>query len=313
MATVNLGSIKFKWKGTYAGGTAYTVDDVVSYNGSSYICILASTGNLPTNATYFEQMSQKGTDADLLSIASTAQGDIYYNNGGAIARLGAGTSGEFLKTQGAGANPVWASAGGGLQSVQAFTSSGSHTYTKPAGITKIKVYVTGAGGGGGGSASSYTRSSGSGGASGATAIKLIDATSITTVSVTVGAGGTGNSNGNTGQSGGTSSFGAYCSANGGLGGYSAGSYSGAPPLASATGGDLNLTGQGTNYSMENGNGAIVASNGGGSFWSGGGSGAYTAVGSAGKNGSGGGGGSGNSANNAGGSGGDGVVFVEEYK
>ena len=37
MATVNLGSIKFNWKGTYAGGTAYKVDDVVSYNGSSYI------------------------------------------------------------------------------------------------------------------------------------------------------------------------------------------------------------------------------------------------------------------------------------
>ena len=109
MATVNLGSIKFKWKGTYSGATAYTIDDVVEYNGSSYICILASTGNLPTNATYFEQMSQKGTDADLLSIASTAQGDIYYNNGGAIARLGAGTSGQALVTNGAGANPSWGS------------------------------------------------------------------------------------------------------------------------------------------------------------------------------------------------------------
>jgi hypothetical protein len=53
-------------------------------------------------------MSQKGTDADLLNITSTAQGDIYYNNGSAIARLGAGTSGQFLKTQGTSANPVWA-------------------------------------------------------------------------------------------------------------------------------------------------------------------------------------------------------------
>ena len=52
-------------------------------------------------------MSSKGTDADLLNIASTAQGDIYYNNGSAIARLGAGTSGQFLKTQGTGANPTW--------------------------------------------------------------------------------------------------------------------------------------------------------------------------------------------------------------
>ena len=35
---------------------------------------------------------------------------------------------------------------GGLVSMQAFTSSG--TWTKPAGVTKIKVYVTGGGGGG---------------------------------------------------------------------------------------------------------------------------------------------------------------------
>ena len=41
------------------------------------------------------------------------QGDIlYYGASGAPARLGFGTSGDFLKTQGTGANPVWASAGG---------------------------------------------------------------------------------------------------------------------------------------------------------------------------------------------------------
>ena len=63
---------------------------------------------------YWEQMSQKGTDADLINITGTVQGDLYYNNGGAIAILGAGTSGYFLKTQGTGANPIWAEAGGGL-------------------------------------------------------------------------------------------------------------------------------------------------------------------------------------------------------
>ena len=51
MATVNIGSLRFDWKGAYNGSTAYVKDDVVSYNGSSYICILASTGNLPTNTT----------------------------------------------------------------------------------------------------------------------------------------------------------------------------------------------------------------------------------------------------------------------
>ena len=110
MATVNLGSIKFKWKGTYAGGTAYTIDDVVSYNGSSYICIQASTGNLPTNATYFEQMSSagtNGTDGTDLTTTLTTQGDILYRDGSGLARLGAGTSGQVLQTGGTGANPSW--------------------------------------------------------------------------------------------------------------------------------------------------------------------------------------------------------------
>lgn len=43
-------------------------------------------------------------------IGSAAQGDILYRDAAGWARLGAGTSGQFLKTQGAGANPTWASA-----------------------------------------------------------------------------------------------------------------------------------------------------------------------------------------------------------
>lgn len=44
----------------------------------------------------------------VVTVGSDAQGDIYYRNaGGSIARLGPGTSGQFLKTQGAAANPIW--------------------------------------------------------------------------------------------------------------------------------------------------------------------------------------------------------------
>jgi len=110
MATINLGAIKFKWQGAYNAGTAYTVDDVVSYNGSSYICILASTGNLPTNATYWEQMSSagtNGTDGTDLTTTLTTQGDIVYRDASGLARLGAGTSGQVLQTNGTGANPSW--------------------------------------------------------------------------------------------------------------------------------------------------------------------------------------------------------------
>lgn len=41
-------------------------------------------------------------------IGSAAQGDILYRDASGWARLGAGTSGYFLKTQGSGANPTWA-------------------------------------------------------------------------------------------------------------------------------------------------------------------------------------------------------------
>jgi len=41
-------------------------------------------------------------------VGSAAQGDILYRNGASWVRLGAGTAGFFLQTQGAGANPQWA-------------------------------------------------------------------------------------------------------------------------------------------------------------------------------------------------------------
>ena len=52
MATIDLGKIKLVWRGTYAGGTAYTVDDVVQHTDggikSSFICTTNSTGNAPS-------------------------------------------------------------------------------------------------------------------------------------------------------------------------------------------------------------------------------------------------------------------------
>jgi len=134
MATVNLGNIKFKWKGTYSGATAYTVDDVVLYNGSSYICILASTGNLPTNATYFEQMSAKGTDGTNgtngtdLTTTLTTQGDLVYRDGSGLQRLGAGTAGQVLQTGGAGANPSWGTLSSDFVLLDSITFSGATTY-----------------------------------------------------------------------------------------------------------------------------------------------------------------------------------------
>ena len=48
------------WKGEYSGSTAYTVGDFVTYQGSCYTCVQNSTGNLPTNTTYWKLVAQKG-------------------------------------------------------------------------------------------------------------------------------------------------------------------------------------------------------------------------------------------------------------
>ena len=137
MATVNLGRIKFVWQGAYSGATAYVADDVVSYNGSSYICILASTNNLPTNATYWSLMAQSGTD--ITSLAGLAQGDVLYYNGTSWVRLGAGTSGQFLKTNGSGANPAWATVQPSAIAQVVINSSTTITTN-----TSQSTYVTGA-------------------------------------------------------------------------------------------------------------------------------------------------------------------------
>lgn len=48
--------------GAYNAATAYKKNNVVSYNGSSYMATQNTTGNLPTNATYWRLLAQKGVD-----------------------------------------------------------------------------------------------------------------------------------------------------------------------------------------------------------------------------------------------------------
>jgi hypothetical protein len=97
MATVTLGNIKFNWKGPYNNSTAYVVDDVVSSGGSSYVCILASTGNAVSNGTYWQIMSAAGTDGTDVGATLTTQGDILYRDGSGLQRLAKGTAGQVLK------------------------------------------------------------------------------------------------------------------------------------------------------------------------------------------------------------------------
>jgi len=130
--------------------------------------------------------------------------------------------------------------GGGNYAMQVFTDTTptGTTWTKPANLVAVKVTVVG---GGGGLLAPPTTTAGGGGGGGAT-IEYIPAPSIPgPVTVTVGAAG-----GTTAPtlSGGTSSFGAFCSATGGAG--SAGSG------GAGTGGTINFTG-GTGGTNRSGN------------------------------------------------------------
>lgn len=324
MATIDLGKVAFVWKGTYNSGTTYEEKDVVQYTDSgelsSYIYVNASSasGQTPStggtvNTTYWSKMAG-GTS---LSVGNNKV--VTTDSSGNVSSVALGSAGQALKVNSGATGFEFGDTGGGLQSIQTFTANG--TYTKPSGINRLKVIVTGGGGGGGGGENNWN--SMSAGGAGGTAIKVIDATSITTETVTVGAGGSGasgGSSGTTGGAGGTSSFGSHCSATGGhagLGNNNPASYT----SGVGSGGDINITGghaqgfQGGDGTTDQAGGSI----GGASYWGGGGmagaNGGQYAGGAGQAYGSGGGAGDhdGGSTYGGGGAGKAGIVYIEEYK
>lgn len=100
--TVNLGKIAFVWKGTYAAGTTYAKQDVVAYNGGTYVSLVDSnTGNTPAALTAYWQLAAQGVS----SITTTA-GQVIYNNGTSLVGLPIGTAGQVLTVNSSG-YPAW--------------------------------------------------------------------------------------------------------------------------------------------------------------------------------------------------------------
>ena len=77
---------------------------LVSAGGGSVSFVTPSTGSNRTVTLPDADVTigAKNSDAVL-----TTQGDILYQDGSGLQRLAPGSSGKYLKTQGAGANPVW--------------------------------------------------------------------------------------------------------------------------------------------------------------------------------------------------------------
>ncbi len=125
MATVNLGKVKLKWRGTYAGGTAYTPDDVVEYTDgsvtSSYICVTASTGNAPSSGGSVHSSWNYMAKGQATS-PTTTQGDIIVRGASADQRLGVGSAGQALLVNSSGNGLEYGTAGRVLN-VQTFVNN----------------------------------------------------------------------------------------------------------------------------------------------------------------------------------------------
>ena len=129
MATIDLGKIKFNWRGTYAGGTAYVPDDVVYYVdgsvGSSYMCVANTTGNAPSSGGTLHASWQYLAKGQATS-PTTTQGDIIVRGASADGRLAIGSAGQVLKVN-SGANGLEYGTGFGGSHYVAYQQELHHT------------------------------------------------------------------------------------------------------------------------------------------------------------------------------------------
>jgi hypothetical protein len=85
MATIDIGKIKPVFKGTYDNSTAYVLDDIVYYNGSSYVAKASTTGNLPTDTTKWNVLASGSGGIWDSTLALGTAGKIVQVNSGATA------------------------------------------------------------------------------------------------------------------------------------------------------------------------------------------------------------------------------------
>lgn len=334
------------------GGTGSFATTIAANAVTNEKLATAADGTIKSNISGSTATPSDNTITAVLDkLFGTTQGSVIYRGASSWAALTPGTSGNFLKTQGAAANPVWDSIPGGgdmlstnnLSDVssaatsrsnlsafgsinkQVFTTSG--TYTPSAGMLYAIIECVGGGGGGGGAqgVASQSYGAGGGGAGGYSRVIVTAADIGASKAVTIGAGGAGGSAGaNNGTAGGSSGVGSLCGAVGGAGGGYGNSsqvpLGGLGGAAASGTGDLKASGApGHQGAYVSGTGTVASGGAGGaSHFGGGGRGGFsttTGAGSAATSYGAGGGGAmvhNSTSTAAGGAGADGVVMITEF-
>ena len=122
-----------------ATGVAMSGDATIAEDGAVTVSSSATAATVTDNAITLAKL-EDGTQGDVL----------YYGTSGAPARLGFGTDGQFLKTQGTGADPVWADvvtgtvnkySTGWVQTVDGTTVADGATLTVPHALGTADVIV----------------------------------------------------------------------------------------------------------------------------------------------------------------------------
>ena len=121
--SIDLGRLRFYFRGAYASGTTYEINDVVIYGGSSYVYIYATnaSGNLPTSTTYWSKIAE-GLDhrGAWATATSYFPNDLVIRGGQVYLCLLANTSGTFATDLAAS---KWELFAGGTRFRSAFATS----------------------------------------------------------------------------------------------------------------------------------------------------------------------------------------------